>query len=290
MRRYSHSKINTYTTCPQRFKFTYIDDIKSEIEVLGIETFMGDVVHHCMERLYSPFVVSDKPVSVASQSFMIEEPPKPIETLEEWLKIFDDKWNADQAAYKKMNATIKVGKNASFKKFYDRGQKCLRSYWNKYAPFNDEQTLGVEMEIEIDLNNDGKYILVGLLDRLSRTGIATYNIIDYKTYGRLPAIKKIYEMSKQLEIYEFAIRNKYKDARRINLVWYILSHDEEIRITKNLDDPIDLKYLTNLKNDVIKQIDEMKDAEEKMNFPTIVGKHCDWCKYKPICPAWINKN
>ena len=47
---YSYSRVNTYHTCPYKYKLQYIDKIKLEEE--GIEAFMGSRVHETLEKLY----------------------------------------------------------------------------------------------------------------------------------------------------------------------------------------------------------------------------------------------
>ena len=47
---YSYSKINTYASCPQKYKIIYLDKIKKNDE--GIEAFMGKRVHEVLEWLY----------------------------------------------------------------------------------------------------------------------------------------------------------------------------------------------------------------------------------------------
>jgi len=259
-------------------------------EIIGIETVMGDTVHKALDRLYRPLIKSEsKSPNILSQSFYIEENIPELKSKTAFIEVYRKIWNDYLDKCKRERTQIKTPSSKSFERFFRLGQRCIENYWDSYFPFNNDKTLGAELEIEVDLNNDGNYVMVGILDRLSKVGVATYNIIDYKTYVRLPGTKKISEMSKQLEIYEFAIRSMYPDARRINLVWYMLLHNEEVRITKNLDDPIDMEYLTRTKDRVIQNIDKIKELEISGEFEPKVSKVCNWCEFKSICPAWIKK-
>ena len=49
--KFSYSKINTYKTCPQRFKINYLDKTYKPHE--SIEAFMGKRVHEVLEWLYN---------------------------------------------------------------------------------------------------------------------------------------------------------------------------------------------------------------------------------------------
>ena len=48
---FSYSKINTYKSCPQKYKIIYLDKIRKKNE--SIEAFMGKRVHEVLEWLYS---------------------------------------------------------------------------------------------------------------------------------------------------------------------------------------------------------------------------------------------
>jgi len=52
MATYSHSKICCFEQCPLRYKFQYIDKIKTEIEQ-SVEAFLGSMVHEALEKLYT---------------------------------------------------------------------------------------------------------------------------------------------------------------------------------------------------------------------------------------------
>ena len=51
MATYSHSRISTFEQCSLKYKYRYIDKVETEI-VRTIETFMGDLVHQTLEKLY----------------------------------------------------------------------------------------------------------------------------------------------------------------------------------------------------------------------------------------------
>lgn len=47
---YSHSRLETYSNCPLKYKFNYIDKIKRKEE--GIEVFLGSCFQEAMEIIY----------------------------------------------------------------------------------------------------------------------------------------------------------------------------------------------------------------------------------------------
>jgi ATP-dependent helicase/DNAse subunit B len=49
---YSHSRLETFKTCPKKFYYNYIE--KPDIEKKNsIEAFMGSMVHLALEKLYT---------------------------------------------------------------------------------------------------------------------------------------------------------------------------------------------------------------------------------------------
>lgn len=277
------------------YKYHYLENNQQGKRIETIETFAGDVVHLVLADLYRPLMITKQWTTVGAQNFFLEEETedktdaiKPFENIDEFIDHFKAVWNNRYKELQEKKIEIQSKNKTALKKYFYRSLKILEQYWKKNYPFKADRTLGVEMDVEVVLD-DPKYTIVGLIDRVSMVGKFTYNIIDYKTYKRLPSTQKILEMSKQLELYEFAIRNKYPDAKRINLIWDIVSHGETIRITKNLDDPIDQQYLTKLITQTKDLIDTMQNAETDNNFPPKVGMHCKWCEYRHICPAWQGK-
>ena len=47
---FSFSKINTYQSCPQKYKINYINGVRKKHE--SIEAFMGKRVHEVLDWLY----------------------------------------------------------------------------------------------------------------------------------------------------------------------------------------------------------------------------------------------
>ncbi len=91
MTTYSHSRIGTFQQCKQKYKFQYVDKIKTETPEI-VETFMGKIVHEALEKLYKDlkFYKSD--------------------TKEELLEFFESEWNKnwnDKILINKKEYTVK---------------------------------------------------------------------------------------------------------------------------------------------------------------------------------------
>jgi len=47
---YSNSRIETFEQCPRKYKFRYLENIKTGTE--GVEAYVGKRVHETLEKLY----------------------------------------------------------------------------------------------------------------------------------------------------------------------------------------------------------------------------------------------
>jgi hypothetical protein len=320
MNTYSYSKLHTFDLCQAKYKFKYIDKPQVPNPIVGIETFMGDIVHYVLEKLYQPYcdyklqdkidaeksakgsithtvfsedsVQSQLPIDFSSTEALAELVKKERNTqelsLNDLFQIYQNRWNDEMNLLHKSGVKLFIAEGRDYLQYYNMGVDCLRNYYDKYQPFDQDVTLGVELHIDIDLHGDGKYMMGGIIDRLSTDGNGTYYIRDYKTYAKLPNLRKIKDISKQLEIYEFAVRELYPDCKKINLVWHLLLHDEEILISKDLRNKVDHDYLENLRAQFMKSIDRIEETVLEDNFPGNITKLCEWCEYKEICP-FVNR-
>jgi hypothetical protein len=85
------------------------------------------------------------------------------------------------------------------------------------------------------------------------------------------------EADRQLALYDLAVRRAYPDASEVTLVWHYLAHDHEVRSCRSEAQLVDLRAQV---------LDEVRHIEAQATFPTKPSKLCDWCDYRPACPAW----
>ncbi|MBU3941871.1 MAG: PD-(D/E)XK nuclease family protein [Nanoarchaeota archaeon] len=245
---YSYSKISCFEQCPLKFKFQYIDKIKTEIEQT-IEAFLGGIVHEALEKLYT---------DLKFQKVM---------KINEFLDFYNDLWQ------KNWNDAIVIVKKGYDKENYRKmGEKFLTDYYNHYKPFDQGNVLGLETTEFIDL--DDKYKFHVRIDRLNEADDGAYEIHDYKTGGYLPEQTK-FDEDRQLALYSLWILKKFDNVKRIKLIWHYLAFDKEIVSERTQD------QLMNLRRETIKAINKIESAKD---FPSVVTKLCDWCNFRPICP------
>ncbi|OGR89690.1 MAG: hypothetical protein A2992_02515 [Elusimicrobia bacterium RIFCSPLOWO2_01_FULL_59_12] len=253
---YSNSRIETFEKCPRKYKFRYIDKIETESE--GVEAFVGKRVHESLEKLYRDLKLSK------------------LNTLEEVLAFYENAWEKN---WHGKVTVVRPGFTPAH--YFAKGQQCLRDYYKRCHPFDQGKTLGLEERIEMKLRDGDKtYSVQGYIDRLSwLPQEETYEIHDYKTSDTIPTQQDADE-DRQLALYQLGITQRWPDAKKIRLVWHYLSADKDIVSTRTSAD------LESLQHEVVDVIHQIEREAEKGRWDVRVTRLCEWCEYKPICPAW----
>lgn len=247
---YSHSRLSTYEQCPLKYKFSYIDGIKREDEK-GIEAFLGSRVHDTLEKCYNDLRFTK------------------LNTPKELLDYYDKNWDTN------WNDTIFITrKELSSKDYRQMGRKFIENYYQRYAPFDHDITIGTEIVVNFPLDNKGKYKITGYIDRLSKTKDDTFGIHDYKTSAHLPTQDDV-DNDRQLGFYQLGIREKWPDAKNIELIWHYLAFDKDLVSTRKDE------TLKNLVKDTINLVEKIESAKD---FSAKESNLCDWCEYPDICP------
>lgn len=244
---YSHSRLETYENCPRRYKLQYIDRIPVP-EEKGIEAFMGGVVHEALEGLY--------------RDIKMCRPP----SLEAVLQRYDEIWD------KGSTDSIFINDKRYTKDDYrNTGKKCIEKYYARFAPFDKSTALWLEERVSFEI---GPVKLQGYVDRLDRTASGEYEIHDYKTGGRLPSQQDM-DTSRQLALYEIAVRKIWKDVKAVRLIWHYMQFDTDIVSVKTQD------QLKQLEKDICVLVQKI-EADE--TFAPAPSRLCDWCPYWEHCP------
>jgi putative RecB family exonuclease len=246
---YSHSQLSTYETCPHQYKLAYIDKI--EVETEGIEAFMGSRVHDTLEVLYRDLRVTH------------------LHSLEELLNHYREVWE------KNWNEMILIVREEYSAEDYRRlGEKCITDYYNRYFPFDQGRTLGLEEYISFPLDEEGAYLIRGYVDRLTLLDHSILEIHDYKTGSRLPTQDEI-EKDRQLAFYQMGAEGKWKDIEEVRLIWHYLAFDNEIRSSRT---PEQLKEVRKSTLELIRRI------ENDTQLAPREGPLCKWCDFQSLCP------
>ncbi len=246
---YSHSKLATYENCSQKYKLQYIDRIELPEGGEGIEAFLGSRGHDVLEKLYKELILTK------------------INTLEDLLAYFKDEWDRN------WHGNVVIVKKGFTKDHYrNAGKESITNYYKRHQPFNQSKTLATEQLLTFKIDD---YTIRGFIDRLSQTRKGAYEIHDYKTSGSLPSQDKL-DNDRQLALYQIGIKEKFRDAKDIRLIWHYLIFDKEFTSIRSD------AQLKDLRKEVVSLI---KTIEKDKKFDPEESNLCDWCEYPEYCPA-----
>lgn len=249
MKQFSHTKLQVFERCPLQYKLKYISRLKPVREDT-IEAFMGGCVHGTLELLYRDLLKTK------------------VNSLANLLEFYDKTWQVE------WNDEIKIT-NPDYNKehYYNLGKKCIENYYNKYAPFDQDQTIGIEKKVSLKW---GDYEIIGYIDRLTREKDGIYAVHDYKTNSSI-FTQDYADKDRQLGLYAAFVRQEIKEAKDVKLVWHFVAFGEDVKSDRQE------KQLKELKNNVLELIEEINTAEKEDKFPAKETK-CDWCGFWQFCP------
>lgn len=249
---YSHSKLSTFEQCKLKYKYRYIDKIKPAIEK-SIEAHLGTCVHHALEWLY-----------------VQKKEKNRVPELDAVIGVYVHKWKEEWS-----DTIVIVKSHLSAEHYMQKGLQFLIDYYGTHHPFEDG-TMELEKRVFIKIGPEGEYTVQGFIDRLvynRETG--EYEIHDYKTSGTLPSKEKI-ETDRQLALYSIAIKELFGKDKEVTLNWHFLNFNQKITSRRTHE------QLERLKGEIHSLIKEIEGTEE---FPAQPSMLCNWCEFKPYCPA-----
>lgn len=253
MTTYSHSKVSTFENCPYQYKLKYVDRVEVDIPTT-IEAFMGDIVHRTLEKLYK----DKKFKKLVSKATL--------------LKFYKDTWEKE---YSDDILIVKDGLKAdNYKKM---GMKFVEDYYNRMKPFDQITILGLETQDRMTLPNGDQWHV--RIDKLGCDSEGNYFVCDYKTNSRMKDQEEA-DSDRQLALYSVWVKDKFKDAKSVKLIWHMLAFDKDA-ISERTEE-----QLQKLQGDVVDLINQIKKAEEEKNFPTNITGLCNYCVYKSMCPSF----
>ncbi|SVB46180.1 uncharacterized protein METZ01_LOCUS199034 [marine metagenome] len=242
----SASSITTYQQCPLRYRFSRIDKIP---EPTTSAMLVGTFVHEILEDFYRL--------------------PSEERTLPNARSIASAKWEEE---FSDKTATVEKSAEA-INDFRWRAWWCIENIFEMEKP-EEVNILGVEDEFSGEIND---VPLLGYIDRWTEED-GQKIVTDYKT-GKVPSQKydgeKIFQIVLYAEMLE-RLRGVEIDNTEVLYVRFK---------TRKRYEPTEDRRKT-----VLKLVDQTwKGVTEGCTsgvFPTKTGPLCNWCAYKPICPAW----
>jgi len=265
---YSYSRIGCFSTCPFQYQNRYILKTPSPLPE-GVELFMGSRFHEAMEYLY-------------------EQLPSSVPSLEDVVNRFDQFWETGwknlQVKQKQrgFESTIRISKEGeSIEDYHHRAKLFVERYYEKYQPFNQDQTVkgGIEKKVMFSLDSEGLYRMIGFIDRVASVPDGTFVIHDYKTgsHKHKPGDN---EKEDQLSLYQIGLLQdsdpQFKNAS-FRLKWHYVAFDDDV-----MEISRDSKQLENLKSTYIQKIQTIESAK---TYEPKTSALCGWCEFLPLCKA-----
>lgn len=252
MATYSHSKISTFENCPYQYKLRYIDKIKPEIQNT-IEAFMGDMVHQTLEKLYKDLKFQK------------------LNSKDEILDFFNKLWNKE---YSSDILIAKAEQGLTAQNYKLMGEKFITDYYEKYKPFNQLTILGLETQDKMTLPDGNQWHV--RIDKFACDNENNYYVCDYKTNSRMKDQEEA-DSDRQLAMYSFWVKDKFKDAKSVKLLWHMLAFNKEITSERTEE------QLRKLQQNVCNKIKEIENAKD---FPRYITALCNYCGYQETCPSF----
>lgn len=222
--RLSYSSLDTYETCPLKYKYRVIDRIK---EPKSKDQVFGTLIHSVLHYYHTPALLAPN--------------------TEQALDYYSKRWNSEVFE-------TELEERAAF----TEGVKIIQQYCRDNSPA-DFTIVDLESRFEIEIGDEitGKHTISGIIDRIDKTPEG-YEIIDYKTTKKMPSQEKV-DNDLQLSIYLKAFLARYpKEAERLDTITvslYYLKHGVKLssKRTREQLDRIDQEFLQ-----VIRAIEEEK--------------------------------
>jgi len=198
--RLSYSSMNTYETCPAKFKFQYEDRVP---QGRSAALSFGDSLHRALHLFHN------RPVPVAP-------------SVDELLEMLEACWVSEGFVDPSEERT-----------YVDHGRQVLTQYHRENA---GDYRIPAALEFRFTIDVEG-VALSGVIDRMDRIPGGGYEIVDYKTNRRLPPQARI-DQDLQLSIYHMAAREIWGiEPERLTL-YYLLPGQRmtTVRTPKDVDE------------------------------------------------------
>lgn len=219
----SYSALDTFTSCPLKYKFQEIDKLRTP---KSPEAVFGTLVHSTLKFIHDGGFI--------------------LPTQKEALNYFSSNWNTEVFEDETQERMA-----------FAQGIKIIQDYYKRNDP-TKTQIVDLESRFTIELSDGSETHLVsGFIDRIDKTENG-FEVIDYKTSRKLPDQSYIDE-NMQLFIYLLALMKRYPQLERtpevVILSLYFLKHGVKLSTVKTAE------LIEQGKQKIIDIINEIKQSD-----------------------------
>jgi DNA helicase-2/ATP-dependent DNA helicase PcrA len=245
----SASDIETYRTCPLKYKFARVFRIPSEPT---INQRFGILVHQVLERYHAGDSSAGRP------SLRGREDETQSRGLPELLNLLEAGWRRSG-----------FGDSEEERQLRSKATQALVRYHDRFRE-EDGQPVWFERSFQFRM---GPHLLRGRVDRVDRLPDGGYELIDYKT-GRPKTAAQLRE-DVQLSLYAVGARESWQLDAAQQAYYYVLD-DEKVPVERSDED----------RDWITETVLEVAEGISEQNFePTPSWSACSMCDYRIACPA-----
>ena len=240
----SYSQIRLYQTCPKKYYYTYIEEVKAPV---NDKVFLGIVFHSIVEHYLKEKISNKAPAKEELVNFFEER-------FQEGQKRQEISWGAPEAEARK------------------RGAAFVRHFLREMAP--DIDPLMVEKELIVDLP-DLDVKLKGVIDLVE----TDFSITDFKTTTAKWSKKRLKDSYLQMQIYKFLFEKSFG-----NVISYLRFRIIYAKQASNIkDQKLSVKASdldTSKMFDIIRYV--VENIREGVFYKN-ENYTCGYCEFKDLC-------
>ncbi len=246
----SPSRANDFVQCPLKFRFRSVDRLP---EPPSPAAFKGTLVHAVLEKLFD--LQADGRTEAAARQLVEPELARLLEANAQARELFPDA--AARARLLAEAATL------------------VRSYFSLELPHMLEPA---ERESFVTTTLDSGLKLRGFIDRVDVAPGGQVRLVDYKT-GKAP--KPQYSREADFQMRFYALLRYKTDETLVHTLQLMYLGSGSIKTMR--PQPADIERTEDQVNDIWSDITA---SAESGNWRPRTSPLCNWCHFKPICPAW----
>jgi CRISPR/Cas system-associated exonuclease Cas4 (RecB family) len=241
--RTSYSSLDTFKSCPLKYKYEQIDKIRAP---KTREQIFGGSIHSTLK-------------------YMFERKPL-YPTLNQVIDFFRNIWPGGEKE----------------EEYFKEGITLLEKFSRHNQPWNFN-VVDLESRFEVVLEEPKageKHILAGVIDRIDKND-DVYEIIDYKTSRKMPDQQNI-DNDFQMSIYHLGLIKRWPhlDPHKIKLSFYYLKHGEKISTSRTAEQLEETKkYIFKAIGEINERI---KDNYNFPPYPSGLCDYCGYRQMCPM--------